>query len=119
MKKLLAVVLLVATFSSAAQAAPRAIGSGENLRLDPGSLPPALRANYQVFRVKCVKCHSQERIMRAVQTGIAPISGQPFDAGSVKAYGAKMLRKPESDMSQSDVKATSDLLEYLIAKMER
>ena len=121
MKKLLVALLLVATAASAANAARtvlKVIGKGDAMRLDPSSFPPAMKANYEIFRVKCVKCHNLERSIVAIQTGIAPISDQPFDRKAVKAYGDKMLRKPGSGMSVSDVKATVDLMEFLLTKTE-
>ena len=119
MKKLIVALLLVATAASVAQAALKVIGKGDDMRLDPSSFPAAMKADYEIFRVKCAKCHSLERSIVAIQTGVAPISGQPFDRKAVKAYGAKMLRKPGSGMSKADVKATDDLLEFLLAKTER
>jgi hypothetical protein len=119
MKKLLVVLLLVATTATAAHAALKVIGKGSEMRLDPSSFPPVMKANYEIFRVKCTKCHSLERSIVAIQTGIAPISGQPFDAKAAQAYGAKMLRKSSSGMSPTDVKASVDLMDFLIAKTEQ
>ena len=119
MKKLLVTMLLVATTASAAHAGLKVIGKGDVMHLDPAAFPPAMKANYDVLRVKCVKCHTLERTIVAIQTGVAPISGQPFDAGATKAYGVKMLRKPDSNMSKAEVKATVDLMNYLLAETER
>ena len=44
-----------------------------------------------------------ERTVVAVQTGRAPITGQIFDRQAIKAYGIKMLRKPNSDMNKQDI----------------
>lgn len=119
MKKLVFVVLLVAATATAAQAALKVIGKGAAMRLDASGLPPAMQAGYAIFRVKCVKCHTMERTIIALQTGVAPISGQPFDRNATKAYGAKMLRKPESGMSDTEVRKVVDLLDFLLAKTER
>ncbi len=119
MKKLLIAMLLVATAATAAQAALKVVGKGEAMRLDPSSFPPAMKANYEIFRVKCVKCHSLERTIVAIQTGIAPISDQPFDHNATKAYGLKMLRKPGSAMTKADVKATVELMDFLLTQAGR
>jgi len=90
------------------------IGKGDGMCLDPSSIPPALKANYDILKVKCVKCHTLERTIVAVQTGIAPISMQPFDKNAVKAYGVKMLRKPDANMNKNEVKACVELMNYLL-----
>ena len=119
MKKFLVTTLLVLTSATAAHAGLKVIGKGDALRLDPSSFPPAMKADYEIVRVKCIKCHTLERTIVAIQTGVAPISGQPFDRNATKAYGVKMLRKPDSNMSKPEVKASVDLLNYLLAETER
>lgn len=119
MKKLLVAMLLVAAAATAAQAGLNVVGKGDAMRLDPSSFPPAMKANYEIFKVKCVKCHTMERCIVAIESGVAPISGQPFDAKAAKAYGARMLRKSDCDMTKTDVKATVDLMEFLLGKTER
>jgi len=119
MKKLLVTLILVATTATAAHAGLRVVGKGDAMHLDPSGFPPAMKANYEIVRVKCVKCHTLERTIVAVQTGVAPISGQPFDRSATKAYGVKMLRKPDSNMSKPEVKASVDFLNFLLAETER
>ena len=119
MKKLLLILLLVSLSATAAQAALKVVGKGDTLRFDPSAFPPAMKANYEIVRVRCVKCHTLERTVVAIQTGVAPISGQPFDRNATRAYGVKMLRKPDSNMSKPEVKASVDLLNYLLAETER
>jgi hypothetical protein len=119
MKKFLVTLLLVVTSATAAHAGLKVVGKGDNMRLDPSAFPPAMKANYEIVRVRCVKCHTLERTIVAVQTGVAPISGQPFDRNATKAYGVKMLRKPDSNMSKPEVKASVDFLNFLLAETER
>ncbi len=38
----------------------------------------------------------------ALKTGVALISGQLFDRSATKAYGIKMMRKPDSNMSREE-----------------
>lgn len=119
MKKLLLTLLLVATTATAANAALKVVGKGAAMHLDPSGFPAAQKANYDVVRAKCVKCHTLERTIVAVQTGVAPISGQPFDRSATKAYGVKMLRKPDSNMNKAEVRQAVDLLNYLLVEAER
>ena len=119
MKKLLVTMLLVAATATTAHAGLKVIGKGDAMRLDPSSFPPAMKANYEIVRVKCVKCHTLERTIVAIQTGVAPISGQPFDRTATKAYGVKMLRKPDSNMNKAEVKASVELMNYLLSEAEK
>ena len=119
MKKFLVTTLLIAATATSAFAGLKVIGKGDNMRLDPSNFPPAMKANYDVVRVKCVKCHTLERMIVAIQTGVAPISGQPFDRGATKAYGVKMLRKPDSNMNKAEVKQAVDLMNYLLTEAEK
>lgn len=119
MKKLLLILLFVSLSATAAQAALKVVGKGDTLRFDPSAFPPAMKANYEIVRVRCVKCHTLERTVVAIQTGVAPISGQPFDRNATRAYGVKMLRKPDSNMSKPEVKASVDLLNFLLVEAER
>lgn len=114
MKKTFALLVLFCLLSTAAHAALKVLGKGDSMRFDPSAFPPAMKASYEILRVKCVKCHTLERTVVAIQTGVAPISGQLFDRSATKAYGVKMLRKPDSNMNKQEVKATVDLMNYLI-----
>ena len=118
MKKVILPLFALLLVGSAAHAGLKVIGKGDNMRLDPSAFPPAMKANYEIMRVRCVKCHTLERTIVAIQTGIAPISGQLFDRNATKAYGIKMLRKPDSNMSKQEVKATVDLMNYLLKEAE-
>lgn len=119
MKKTAAFIILCCLITTAAHAGLSVIGKGDSMRLDPSKFPAPMKANYDILRTKCVKCHTLERTIVAIQTGVAPISGQIFDRNATKAYGVKMLRKPDSNMSKAEVKATVDLMNYLLNEAER
>ncbi len=92
----------------------KSVGTSESLRFDPSGFPPEMKSAYAVMQAKCTHCHTLERTVLAVTTGIAPISGRPFDRSAVAAYGQKMLRMPNVRMSKDEVKQVVDLLTYLI-----
>ena len=119
MKKLMLPLFVLIISATSAHAGLKVIGKGDAMRLDATAFPLAMKANYDVVRVKCVKCHTLERTIVAIQTGVAPISGQPFDRNATKAYGIKMLRKPDSNMTKPEVKASVDLMNYLLAASEK
>jgi hypothetical protein len=114
MKKTLLLVAAICLLGTTAHAGLKVIGKGDAMRLDPSAYPPNMKASYEIVRVKCVKCHTLERTIVALQTGVAPISGQVFDRNATKAYGVKMLRKPDSNMNKQEVKAAVEFMNWLL-----
>lgn len=112
--KVLLVSLLVIAFACPAQAKIRSVGKGDKMNFDPSQIPADMKSAFEIMKVKCIQCHTQERTVIAIQTGIAPVTGQPFDKQATKAYGVKMLRKPKSNMNREEVKAVVNLMNYLI-----
>ena len=115
---LVAAALCLAAFPLAA-ADLKTVGSGDAMNFDPSGFSADMKPKFEIMKVKCIKCHTMERTIVAVKTGVAPISGQPFDRGATKAYGIKMLRKPDSDMSKDQVKAVVELMNYLLDEAAR
>lgn len=114
MRKLLFLIALISLVVTAnADARIKVKGRGAELNFDPASIPETLKASLELMSKKCIKCHTMERTVIAVQTGRAPITGQPFDKQSIKAYGIKMLRKPNSNLSKAEVKEVILLLNYI------
>lgn len=107
-------LLVGAVLSVQAQARVNAVGRGDKMSFDPAQIPADLKPAFEIMKVKCIQCHTQERTVIAIQTGIAPVTGQPFDRQATKAYGIKMLRKPKSNMNREEVKKVVDLMNYLI-----
>lgn len=116
-------ILLVALFSlvicSVADARIRVKGRGDRMNFDPDSIPAQFKASFDLMSRKCIKCHTMERTVIAVQTGRAPITGQPFDRQAVKAYGIKMLRKPNSNMNKQEIRDVVVLLNFLLDENAR
>lgn len=112
--KVLVVAIMTVAFAMPAQAKIRSVGKGDKMNFDPSQIPSDLKGAFEIMKVKCVQCHTQERTVIAIQTGIAPVTGQPFDKQATKAYGIKMLRKPKSNMSREEVKQVVNLMNFLI-----
>ena len=108
--------LLVLVFFAAQPsfAALKQVGKGDKLTFDPSGIPPNLKTSWEIMKVKCIKCHTMERTVVAITTGVAPISGQPFDKSSTRAYGVKMMRKPDSNMDKKEIKASVDLMNWML-----
>jgi len=112
--KLIVLLVLFAVVATPVHAKIRAVGKGDKMNFDPAQIPADLKGAFEIMKVKCVQCHTQERTVIAIQTGIAPVTGQPFDKQATKAYGIKMLRKPKSNMTREEVKQVVNLMNFLI-----
>jgi hypothetical protein len=76
------------------------------------SLPPPVRADYEVFALRCSKCHS---LARPLNSGIE-------DDDYWRMYVARMRRQPGSGISQDDTVKILRFLSYYSrekAKMTR
>lgn len=102
------------TVAASGNAAVKVTGQGQTRGFDPSDFAPAMKTNYKIMQEKCVRCHSLERVVEAITTGVSPISGQPFDRAAVKAYSAKMMRKKDSKMTRQEILATEQLMNYLL-----
>jgi hypothetical protein len=115
MKKIfLLTALITIALAGASEARIKVKGRGAAMNFDPASIPPQYQASFEMMTKKCSKCHNMERTVVAVQTGRAPITGQIFDRQAVKAYGIKMLRKPNSDMNKQEIRDVVILLNYIM-----
>lgn len=114
MIRCLLIAILLILWVSPVHAALKTVGLGDSLRLDPSGFPPDMKSAYAIMQAKCSQCHSLERTVIAVTTGVAPISGRPFDHAAATAYGQKMLRKQNARMSKDEVKVVVELLNYLL-----
>lgn len=119
MKKIVVSAIMLSLLSSAAHAGLTVIGKGDAMHFDPSSYPAKMKENYTIMKVRCVKCHTLERTVVAITTGIAPISGQLFDRNATKAYGIKMMRKPDSNMNKQEVKAVVELMNWMLGETSK
>jgi len=119
MKTIAAITLAVMLSSIPCYASLRTTGRGDTLNFDPAVIPSTMKGSFATLQVRCIKCHTLERTVVAITTGIAPITGQPFDRAATRAYGVKMLRKPDSNMNKTEVKAVVDLMNYLLDDASR
>jgi hypothetical protein len=107
----LAFALLVSTVASAEV---RVIVQGDTVSIDPSGFPPQMRAGYDLMMEKCNRCHTIERIVAAVQTGICPLSKTSFSKTSTRSVVTRMYLKPESNMTKSDARTIILFLNYLL-----
>lgn len=112
-------LLMILAVYSIADARIKVAGRGARMNFSPDSIPANYKESFALMSRKCIKCHTMERVVIAVQTGRAPITGQPFNRQAVKAYGIKMLRKPNSDMNKKEIRDVVILLNYFLTENER
>jgi len=114
MRRLLLLLTIICLTVSVAEARIKTIGKGDKLNFDPAMIPQNWKAAFDILEIRCIKCHSMERSVIAISTGIAPVTGQPFDKQATKSYGIKMLRKPKSGMNRDEVKQVIGLMNWLL-----
>ena len=107
-------VILTLSVCSFAEGRVKVTGRGDKMNFSAASIPEMYKESFDLMQVKCIKCHTMERTVIAIQTGRAPITGQPFNKQAVKAYGIKMLRKPNSDMNKKEIRDLVVFLNYLL-----
>lgn len=118
-KTFLLTALFILGVSMSADARVKVKGRGANMNFDVASLPTQYHATFDMMTVKCSKCHTMERTVVAVQTGRAPITGQIFDRQAIKAYGIKMLRKPNSEMNKQEIRDVVVLLNFIMEENKK
>ncbi len=115
MKTFIAVaILMTLSVFSIAEARVKVTGHGEKLNFSREGIPEKYKSAFNLMQEKCIKCHTMERTVIAVQTGRAPITGQPFNKQAVKAYAITMLRKQNSDFNKKEMLDIVVLLNYLL-----
>ena len=117
--RLLLFLMMVCLSATVADARIKVLGKGERMRFDPAGFPANMKPGNDVMNTKCKACHSLERVVLAITSGIAPLTGQPFDKMATKSYGIKMLRKPKSNMSRDEIRAIIGFMNFLIDEAVR
>ena len=95
-------LLLVAILALGVSCAAARRGEG----LDPGTLPVALRGDYELFADRCSRCHSLAR----------PLNARINDDQHWRDYVARMRAQPNSGIAPADVPALMRFLNYWSAQ---
>ena len=78
------------------------IGAPGSRTLDASVFPDGQRSRYELFRARCTSCHTMDRTIEALTTGVAPHSRKPFTDEFIKAYVVTLMRTPNSGISKDD-----------------
>lgn len=93
-----AVLALLVTAEPADRPDPRDFGPD---RIDVSKYPAEQQKHYDMFAVKCSKCHPLARSVNA-----------RFSAAEWKRYMKRMIRRPNSGINEEQAAAIYDFLKY-------
>jgi len=115
--KRLVVLFVICLMTSQAFASLKFSGSGSDRQINTGSFPPQMKANYELMSSKCTKCHSLERLVISLKTGIAPISNQPFNLEHMQTDINSMVRRSNArkfPISKEESQSIFAVLKYML-----
>jgi hypothetical protein len=118
-KMMFVLMVMVLTMNTVSYAGVKVIGKEGSREFDPSNFPPDKKVSYQIMKTRCIKCHTLDRIVQAIETGIAPNTWQPFDQKAAKAYGDSIMRKSNKNMTKEEVKSIVDLMQWLIVEVNK
>jgi hypothetical protein len=114
MKRACFVLAWVLFVSTMAYAELKVIVQGDSLSIDPSGFPPKMQAAYGMMLQKCNKCHSIERVIVAVQSGVCPVSKTSFSKDTAASVVTRMYLKPDSNMTKKEARTILDLIYYML-----
>ena len=109
-----AVLVLVLMMCAESHAGLVIVGETGFREYDPANFPPDKKLSYKIMKQRCTKCHTLDRVVQAIGTGIAPDSWLPFDQNSARAYGDGLMRSANASMSKEEIASVIDLMQWLI-----
>ncbi len=114
MRKTATIFILAFLIASVAYAQLTVIGSGGNMAIDTSGFPPGMQAAYNLMTHKCTRCHTLERIIESVRTGITPITRMAFNKQTSESVVVRMYLKPDANLSRREAKTVLDFLNFLL-----
>ncbi|MEZ0315157.1 MAG: hypothetical protein ACAI38_25580 [Myxococcota bacterium] len=114
----LAALLCAVVSPSRARAELKTLGVGDKMAMVRDQFPPEQQARYDVFKVRCTKCHAMARPIAALRTGTSPVTGGVFDQDTLKKYVVKMMRKPNSGIAKDEAREILTFLSFALTLTE-
>lgn len=114
MKTVFTILAIGILYSATALAQLKVVGNGEAMSIDPSGFPPKMQAAYSLMQQKCGTCHTVERVIVSLQTGLCPLSKTSFNKDTAKSIVVRMFLKPESGMTRDDMRTIVGLLNFMI-----
>jgi len=109
-------VLLLSVTSAVAVHPIRVVGSGDDIHLDPRSIPSEIQSGYQVYTRSCLGCHGEERIITTLKSGKSPITGQQYGEREFREKIIRILRGSKTDLDRDDARELLFFFSYLITR---
>jgi hypothetical protein len=97
----LALVLAVLAVAPAAASAEADARDGGADSVDVSKYPDVQKKNYALFQLRCSKCHTTARAINA-----------KFNAQEWKRYMKRMVRRPNSNISEEEADQIYDFLKF-------
>jgi hypothetical protein len=98
-------------------------GRGNALQFNTAEFPPQMKSNFELFKTKCTKCHSQQRVVIAFVSGRLPITGQLFDMEVLKTLSFRIYRKAknrqETLITKEEMRPIHIVLKYMLEESAR
>lgn len=92
----------------------RVLGAGDDIRLDPRSIPVEIQTGYRALTQFCLECHGEERIITTLRTGKSPVTRQPYGEREFREKIVKVLRSSKTDLNRDAAKELLHFFTYLI-----
>jgi hypothetical protein len=114
MKKICLLLCCVLLTSVVAYAQLNVIVQGDNLIIDSTGFPAKMQSAYILMLQKCNQCHSIERIIVGVQSGICPLTKSAFNKETTKTIVTRMFLKENSNMTRENARDIVEFLNFLL-----
>lgn len=111
---LLSVLLMSVNLFAADRYEIRVLGAGNEVELDPSSIPAELRSGYLVMKKYCMSCHGEERIISTLRAGISPVTKQPYGDAEFRDKIIKIMRSSRADLDRSHAKELIDFFTIIL-----
>src|SRR6266487_2534783 len=95
MKKTCVMLVFALLVSTIAHAQLRVIGGGNAVGIETSGFSPQMREAYDLMVQKCSRCHTIERVIVAVQSGVCPLSKTRFNKKTSESIVVRMYLKPD------------------------
>ena len=114
MKTICCIFLVALVACAVAYADIRVIGAGNATTIDTSGYPPEMLKAHALMMQKCTQCHSIERIIVGIQTGVAPITKMSFSKETTRSIVSRMFLKDNSNMTRDEAGLILHYLDFLL-----
>jgi uncharacterized membrane protein len=114
MNKIFIFITCMIISTAVAHADIKVVGAGDAAAIDTSGYPSEMLKAHDLMMQKCTQCHSIERIIAGIQTGVAPITKTGFSKETSKEIVVRMFLKPNSNMTRDEARVILQYLNFLL-----